>query len=215
MAGKLIDLSFPSLAAARQQTGAARNSSPEHFTGGEISLEASYLIPRLFVGIFNAVALPRVTTGQEVVFKGWTSGFGLNEVPTGSRFVEAGLTVVPLFKLEGAVAESTTTLYRAVSKGELFDVAENGFRLGPNSMGNKWFAESAADASAWGKWFYKADKQPFFTMEVTVPNSIVNKMMRNPRLDGIGPARSADENLLDALNKACDIHVLDGNFLPR
>ena len=39
-------------------------------------------------------------------------------------------------------------------------------------MGNKWFAESAQDAAAWGKQFFGMDKQPFVTVRVQVPNSV-------------------------------------------
>jgi len=119
VASRIFDMASPSLAAARQQTGAARNDSPGHFTAGEIALEASYLIPRLGVGIFNALALPRVTTGQEVVFNGWTSRPSLNEVSTTHRYSEAALTLVPMLKLEGAVAESTSNIvYRVIRADE-------------------------------------------------------------------------------------------------
>jgi|GEM_PF-2018746 len=120
----------------------------------------------------------------------------------------------PALQVGGVDVSNTTTLYRAVSKDELLDVADNGFRLGPNAMGNKWFAESAGDASEWGKKFFKWDKEPVFTMEVKLPNSVADKFMRNPKLDGIGPARSADADLLKLLNKEADVKVLNGNVLP-
>jgi RHS repeat-associated protein len=121
----------------------------------------------------------------------------------------------PSAMMRGVSTRQTVTLYRAVSRDELLDVAENGFRLGPNSMGNKWFAENAADASSWGKWFYKYDKQSFFTLEIKAPKLLADKMMRVTKLDGIGPARSVDSSLLDALNKASEVRVLKGSVLPK
>ena len=125
------------------------------------------------------------------------------------------LVLETLKRAKLAPKEGTTTLYRAVSKDELLDVADNCFNLGPNSMGNKWFAESASDASAWGKKFFKWDKEPVWTMEVKVPNSVADKMRRNSRLDGIGPARSADADMLKTLNEAAEVNVLNGNVLPN
>jgi len=112
-------------------------------------------------------------------------------------------------------AEGTTTLWRSVSAAELRDVGANGLRQSAGSMGNKWFAESASDAAAWGKKFYAFDKEPVFTLRVEVPDSVANKMMRMDRLDGIGPARSADGSLLQVINEQGTIKVLNGNVLPK
>ncbi len=90
----------------------------------EIGLETTYIPARFAVGVFNAVALPRVTTGQEVVFNGWTSRPGLNEVPTSSRYSEAALTLVPMLKLEGTAVEG----FAKTGKG-LFGSAP--FRINP------------------------------------------------------------------------------------
>lgn len=81
-------------------------------------------------------------------------------------------------------------------------------------MGNKWFAERAGDATSWGKWFFKSDKQPFFTLRVEVPNSVAQQMKRVLKLDGIGPARSAQGAVLDAINQQGTFTVLRGNVLP-
>jgi RHS repeat-associated protein len=122
------------------------------------------------------------------------------------------LTVVPL---RVAPAEPTATLYRAISKDELADIAEGGqLRPGKNSMNNKWFAESAENAAAWGKKFFDWDKQPVWTLVVKVPQSVADKMMRNPNLDGIGPARSADGTVLDELNQTAEMKIMTGNIVP-
>ncbi|WP_017444196.1 hypothetical protein [Gayadomonas joobiniege] len=83
--------------------------------------------------------------------------------------------------------------------------------MGSNAMGNKWFAESAEDAAAWGKKFFKWDKEPVWTIRVTVPKSQADTFMRMPNLDGIGPARSVDAQQLKALNSSADVGVLMGN----
>ena len=114
-----------------------------------------------------------------------------------------------------AAKETTTTLYRAVSRAELDSVAKlGGFSPGPGAMGNKWFAESATDAAAWGKKFYAFDKEAVFTLRVEVPNDLARQMMRVPKLDGIGPARSADGLLLQQINSRGKIDALTGNLLP-
>jgi len=79
---------------------------------------------------------------------------------------------------------------------------------------NKWFAESAHDAAAWGKKFFKFDDEPFFTVRVQVPNSVANRMMRVPLLDGIGPARSAEGAVLDWINAQSSIDALGANAVP-
>lgn len=91
----------------------ALEDDPAHRMG-EIGLEASYLIPRALVGGFNQFSLSRVTTGQEFTFNGWSRGVGLSEVPTSSRFMEAGLTLLPLLRVEtGAVEELGTAANNA------------------------------------------------------------------------------------------------------
>lgn len=108
-----------------------------------------------------------------------------------------------------------TTLYRAVSGGEIKDIALNGLRLGENSMGNKWFAESAANAAEWGKEFYRHDKQSVWMLEVKMPRSIAEQLQHSPRLDGFGPAWSASAEQLAAINSNSTIRVLMGNPMPR
>ncbi|MBK8012200.1 MAG: RHS repeat-associated core domain-containing protein [Deltaproteobacteria bacterium] len=114
-----------------------------------------------------------------------------------------------------AAGEGNTTLYRAVSDAEVLSIAEaGGLSPGAGSMGNKWFAESPGDATSWGKWFFKSDRQPIFTLRVDVPNSVAQQMIRVPKLDGIGPARSAQGAVLDAINQQGTFSVLRGNVLP-
>lgn len=108
--------------------------------------------------------------------------------------------------------DGMTTLYRAVSEAELLDVgASGGLRAGPGTMGNKLFAESARNASSWGRSFARFDKQPFFILRARVPNSVASQMQRWQSLDGIGPARSAEGPVLDLLNQHGVFDVLGAN----
>lgn len=52
-----------------------------------------------------------------------------------------------------------------------------------------------------------------FTIRGRVPNDLASRMMRDPRLDGIGPARSADAKLLDEINRRGRIDALNGSVL--
>ncbi|WNG15531.1 SpvB/TcaC N-terminal domain-containing protein [Cystobacter fuscus] len=111
--------------------------------------------------------------------------------------------------------EGTTTLYRAVSEAEVLDIGRTGtIRPGAGAMGNKWFAETPRDAAAWGKKFFAWDKEPVWTLRVEIPKPVADQMMRNPMLDGIGPARSAQGAVLDLINQNGRVGVLNGNVVP-
>lgn len=95
-----------------------------------------------------------------------------------------------------AVADDgMTTLYRAVSNAEFEQIMKDGvFKAGPNSLGGKWFAESAEHAAQWGQKL--EGTSGFRIVDVRVPTAQANKFMRIERLDGIGPARYAELNQL-------------------
>lgn len=61
------------------------------------------------------------------------------------------------------------------------------FAQGPNSLEGKFFAESHGDAQKWGDVLNGQNNHVI--IEVRVPISTAEKMMRWPRPDGIGPAR--------------------------
>jgi hypothetical protein len=124
-----------------------RRGSLSYYSAGEIVLEASYIPARFAVGVFNAVALPRVTTGQEVVFNGWTSRPGLNEVSTSHRYSEAALTLIPMLKLEGVAAESVSNIvYRGITAADAEAIAL-GRGLLAKAPGGTWTAaEHVANA---------------------------------------------------------------------
>jgi RHS repeat-associated protein len=111
------------------------------------------------------------------------------------------VTSLTLFKVAGAIGdaaagttatEDTVPLYRAVDEGEFKDaVGSQEFRAGPNSMEGKWFAEQPSDALQWGQEFY--GEEPFRVLQTNVPKGYADSMFSNPNLDGIGPARYADD----------------------
>lgn len=91
---------------------------------------------------------------------------------------------------------ATLSLYRAVSPLELADIRTVGrFRSVAGAMEGKWFAELLDDALAWGNQLYpKGDV--FHVVRAFVPQDAADLMFRIPRLDQIGPARYADEEVL-------------------
>lgn len=108
-----------------------------------------------------------------------------------------------------------TTLYRAVSKAELDDVAANGFRASERSMSGKFFAETPEHAAEWGRrLIYGKEGIPFHVVETRVPTSLADRLMRWDKLDGIGPARYVDDFLLDELNRLRS-PIVDLPAIPR
>jgi RHS repeat-associated protein len=95
-----------------------------------------------------------------------------------------------------AVADDgMTTLYRAVSHAEFEQVMKDGvFKAGPNSLGGKFFAESAEHAAQWGQRL--EGTSGFRIVDAKIPTVQADKFMRWERLDGIGPARYSELNQL-------------------
>jgi hypothetical protein len=93
-------------------------------------------------------------------------------------------------------------LHRAVGPAELADIESTGkLQTGPGMEG-KWFAESGADAKTWG------EKMDFggnpTVIEADFSTSTADGMFRVEKLDGIGPARYAEEA---QLGDCCAIRV--------
>jgi hypothetical protein len=88
-------------------------------------------------------------------------------------------------------------LYRAIADAERVDIAGAGvLRPGPPSFMGKWFATTTADAARWGQAFFRASGDPFFVLEVEVPDDRVGELYPVPFLDRIGPAYFADADQL-------------------
>ena len=92
----------------------------------------------------------------------------------------------------------STTLYRAVSKAELDDIAANGLRTIPGGYETgKLFATSLDDAARFGKNNFKLDGVPNHLIKVDVPNSVM-KEATNFTADGM-KAVSIPANQLNKL----------------
>ena len=82
----------------------------------------------------------------------------------------------------------TVTLYRAVSEVEWQQLMRTGkFEAAPSSLEGKFFAESVQDAAQWGEMLEGASR--YRIVEVDLPTSMANRLLRWEKLDGIGPAR--------------------------
>lgn len=91
----------------------------------------------------------------------------------------------------GSAVEGTTTLYRAVSEAEFEQVMRTGtFQAGPNSLGGKWFWESAESAQKFGQW--AEGRGAFKVVDARIPTVQADRFMRLENLDGLGPARYAE-----------------------
>lgn len=70
-----------------------------------------------------------------------------------------------------------TSLYRAVAKAELDDLAQAGFRQHADglSLESKLFATSPTDAARFGRDNFCFDEVPFHIVEVRVPTAIADQ----------------------------------------
>jgi RHS repeat-associated protein len=99
-------------------------------------------------------------------------------------------------KVATGAARGTTTLYRAVSEAEALSVSATGnFSVGPNSLGGKWFAETLEHARQWGDLLN--GKGASRILEVKLPKSGADQLMRIERLDNVGPARYGELGQLE------------------
>lgn len=119
--------------------------------------------------------------------------------------VGGSLTTMAVNEELGAIS----TLYRAVSKAELDDIATNGLRSNPIMYGyqtEKLFATSAQDASIWGQSFFHWDQQAFTIVEVRVPRSVMERATYF-RADGRQAVSIRSEDLPQ-------LHVHPLNYIP-
>jgi hypothetical protein len=146
-----------------------------------------------FLGTINTI-----DSMQRAAYGGPTVAQPLIHATTDSeRYGQYAGMIVP-FLVPGGEAEETVTLFRAVSRGEAAQVlAEGAFKAGENSLGGKFFAESAGDASKWGDLLEGPGNYEIIRVEL--PKSSADSLMRWERLDGIGPARYGE---LDQINVA-------------
>ena len=94
----------------------------------------------------------------------------------------------PALAAKGGVAMAIVTLFRAVREGAYQQLMRTGkFAAVPRSLEGKCFAESAQDAAQWGEMLEGASH--YRIVEVNLPTSVANSLLRWEKLDGIGPAR--------------------------
>ena len=97
--------------------------------------------------------------------------------------------------------EEVTSLYRAVAKAELDDIAQAGFRQHPNSLSleSKLFATSPEDATRFGWDNFRFDEIPFHISEVQMPTSVAEQFEKLT-LD-FKPAVNVPRDMLPLLNQ--------------
>ena len=104
--------------------------------------------------------------------------------------------------------EEVTSLYRAVAKAELDDMAQAGFRQHPDdlSLESKLFATSPEDAARFGRDNFRFDEVPFHIIEVQVPTSIANQFEKLT-LD-FKPAVNVSRDVLPLLNEHATVREI-------
>jgi hypothetical protein len=98
------------------------------------------------------------------------------------------------------VAEEAATLYRAVSKSELDDIAARGLQLKPGGYESKLFATSFEDAVTHGRDLYNVTSVPFNVVEISFPKSMLNQF-ESLTLD-FKPAVNVPGTMLPSLNSS-------------
>lgn len=113
--------------------------------------------------------------------------------------VDLAIPLPPIYtavKGSSVGARGSTVLYRAASEAEAVSVRATGkFSAGPNSLGGKWFAETLEQAERWGDLLNGRGASRI--LEVRLPNSTADQLMRLERLDGIGSARFGELGQLE------------------
>jgi hypothetical protein len=106
---------------------------------------------------------------------------------------------------------NSINIYRAISCEEKLSIEKSlAFIPHADHMAGKWFAEKIDDAAKWGRLFYNWDKKPFFIVLIQLPKHIAELMIKHPRLNGIGPSRYAEGDVLKNVNES----ILKIEFLP-
>ncbi len=109
----------------------------------------------------------------------------------------------------GAPTTPQSSMYRTVSDSELADIQSfGGFR--PNPVGNsyddlKLFAENADDAVWWGQHFARWEGEPYWVLQVDVPEDLMSQFGR--RILDSRPVITVPATSQQALNRASRIHI--------
>jgi hypothetical protein len=107
----------------------------------------------------------------------------------------------------GVAAEAgsgeTVQLFRSVDAAEFDSIPSTGkFSTAPGQMEGKFFATSGDHAEQWGQILHGGDA---ITVETRIPKSIADQLvLREGKLDGVGPAIYANGEQLDLINQFTD-----------
>jgi len=104
--------------------------------------------------------------------------------------------------------EEVVSLYRAMAKAELDDIAQAGFRQHPHglSLESKLFATSPEDAASFGRDNFRFDEVPFHIIEVHMPTAIAEQFEK-VTLD-FKPAVNVPRDMLPVLNQHATVREI-------
>ncbi|NYF11357.1 RHS repeat-associated protein [Leifsonia sp. AK011] len=141
------------------------------------------------------------TAGKPVAAAVVTAVTGAASKPAftaGGAGIKSGTNAIQSVAASASKGPVGKDLFRYVSQPELDDIASNGFREGGNSLGGKFFAESAEDAANWGA---KMGPEGGSIVRVEAPDDFVSSLQSWDNLDGIGPARYVEPERFPELNQ--------------
>ena len=92
--------------------------------------------------------------------------------------IDVGIKATKQYVARALGSVGSTKLYRAVSKAELDDIANNGIRNASGYESGKLFATTVQDASNFGNLNYKFDKEPFTIIQTKIPNKYSSQLYK-------------------------------------
>lgn len=190
---------------------------------GALGLESSQLNMATIRSIAKASGevIDYARLGAAIVNPGVAIASGVDRLAQGDYIGAVGELGAPalkvLFKGAGAAGnvlrsggggDDVVTMFRAVSKAELDDIAIAGFRQKPGGLSfeGKLFATSAEDAARYGRELYKLDKEAFHVIQVRVSRSVADQYSRHT-MDRMTAIYVAKEQL-GALNASAVVSEL-------
>jgi hypothetical protein len=148
----------------------------------------------MFPGVSGTWLDPVYINGQRTLATGAVQpSYFFEELLVGNGIGKLASGIVGMIKGVGFAAKGgSTTLYRAVFKAELDDIAINGIRNAPGYETGKLFATSAQDAANFGRLNFGLDKQPFTIIKTSIPNKYSPMLYRGEMdlMQGVSVPRS-------------------------
>jgi len=186
---------------APKGSGGATAGAKVNVTGTKELAPPDTTIPDVFRGNEGKVACyPACSTDPDAAFgpnraaaTSYKKGY---EISANVILVAEGLLRIGTWIAGRGAASGVTRLYRAVGPAEFEQLMKTGkFAAGPNSLGGKFFAETAEHAAAWGEKMMGTGNFRIITADV--PTRAASQFMRWSRLDAIGPAVHAELEQLE------------------